>query len=508
MHTRGMRGAALLALALLCAAMLPGAALADQPVAFSEWIESFENPDAPAQEAPPELPLIAPQAQLQAARPVGIADIAAAEPAPGPDADAAAAEEAPAELPVLEETPAEAESPAPEETPAEAESSAPEELPAEAESPAPEEVPAVSEGPEGAFAEAPVLEAPQPLRAARIRAVGDLMMHKKQLRLAKQSDGSYDFHPQYALIADALANADYTIANLETTVGKYRNLDYSGFPMFNAPESLLEAIRDAGVDFLTLANNHMLDRYFEGMVNTVNLVEQYGFDFGGANRSPEERDAPKVVVVNGIGIGFLCYTQMTNGMESYCNADAVEYGVNYLRKADFAADVQKLRDAGADVVIALPHWGEEYHRKPEANTVALAKLMIASGVDVILGSHPHMAQPVKFVEAETADGGTRTGLVAYSLGNFISNMTLRYTDTGLMLEFTIRERQDGSFGIEDVGCVPIYCWRDWNGIRAISSLKYLEAAPEGMAADVHDLVKQGYRDIVDLLGADFTMLAE
>ena len=112
MRTRGMRGAALLALALLCAAMLSGAALADQPVAFSEWIESFENPDAPAQEAPPELPLIAPQAQLQAARPVGIADIAAAEPAPGPDADAAAAEEAPAELPVLEETPAEAESPA------------------------------------------------------------------------------------------------------------------------------------------------------------------------------------------------------------------------------------------------------------------------------------------------------------------------------------------------------------------------------------------------------------
>ena len=95
MRTRGMRAAALLALALLCAAMLPGAALADQPVAFSEWIESFENPDAPAQEAPPELPLIAPQAQLQAARPVGIADIAAAEPAPGPDADAAAAEEAP-----------------------------------------------------------------------------------------------------------------------------------------------------------------------------------------------------------------------------------------------------------------------------------------------------------------------------------------------------------------------------------------------------------------------------
>ncbi len=524
MRTKGMRSAALLAM-LLCAAMLSCAALADQPVAFSEWLESFESQSAPAV-APEEVPLqpesavqqplIAPQAQMQAAQPVGLNDIS--DPARGTDA-VAAGEVAPAP-----DVPAEEEAPAPD-VPAEEEAPAPD-VPAGEEAPAPdvsagEEAPAPETGAEeapapeaaevpedGAFADAPVLDAPQPLRSARIRAVGDLMVHKRQLRLAKQSDGSYDFHPQYALIADALANADYTIANLETTVGKYRKLDYSGFPMFNAPESLLEAIRDAGVDFLTLANNHMLDRYFEGMVNTVNLVEQYGFDFGGANRSPEERDAPNVIDVNGIGIGFLCYTQMTNGMESYCNADAVEYGVNYLRKADFAADVRKLRDAGADVVIALPHWGEEYRRKPEGNTVALAKLLIASGVDVILGSHPHMAQPVKFVEVETADGGTRTGLVAYSLGNFISNMTLRYTDTGLMLEFTIRERQDGSFGIDDVGCVPIYCWRDGNGIRAISSLKYLETPPEGMAADVHALVKQGYHDIVDLLGADFKMLAE
>ena len=125
---------------------------------------------------------------------------------------------------------------------------------------------------------------PEPvrLRSVRIRAAGDLMMHKKQLAIAKQKDGSYDFHPQYALIADSLADADYTIANLETTVGKYGNMAYSGFPMFNAPESYLDAVRDAGVDFLTLANNHMLDRYFEGMVHTVQLVDDYGFDHGGA----------------------------------------------------------------------------------------------------------------------------------------------------------------------------------------------------------------------------------
>ena len=358
------------------------------------------------------------------------------------------------------------------------------------------------------FDAAPTLEPVRPLRTARLRAVGDLMAHKRQLDIALQPDGSYDFHPQYALIAEALTDADYTIANLETTVGRYRDTEYSGFPLFNTPEALLEAVKDAGVDFLTLANNHMLDRYFEGLVTTVDNVERYGFDHGGANRTAAEKDAPTVVEVNGIRIGFLCYTQMTNGMERYCNAAVKEYGVNYLRYANFTRDVQKLRDAGAEVVIALPHWGEEYRRKPEANTVALAKKMIAAGVDVILGSHPHMVQPVQFLEAEGEDGVTRRGLVAYSLGNFISNMTVRYTDSGIILDFTLRERQDGSFAVENARCVPVYCWKSDSAIRAVSSLKYYDEAPEGMGAAVWSRLKESFRELRDLLGPEIELIAE
>ena len=361
---------------------------------------------------------------------------------------------------------------------------------------------------EAAFEAEPTLEPAQELRSARLRAVGDLMVHQKQLDIARQADGSYDFHPQYALIADSLADADYTIANLETTIGQYRDRDYSGFPLFNSPESLLDAVRDAGVDFLTLANNHMLDRYFEGMLNTVEVVERYGFDHGGANRSPEEQQTPIIVEVNGIALGMLCYTQMTNGMESYCNAAVKEYGVNYLRKADFAAEVQALRDAGAEVIIAMPHWGEEYNRKPEANTVALAKKMVAAGVDVVLGSHPHMVQPVEFVEVATESGQTRRGLVAWSLGNFIDNMTKRYTDSGILLEFTVQERQDGSFGIENVGVVPIYCWKRDDSIQAISSLKYLDEPPEGMSSGTWQRMQDSYQELERLLGEDVKMLAE
>ena len=354
----------------------------------------------------------------------------------------------------------------------------------------------------------PTLEPPVPLRSARIRACGDLMVHKKQLQIAKQPDGSYDFHPQYALIADALSNADYTIANLETTIGQYENRPYSGFPLFNTPESLLDAVKDAGVDFLTLANNHMLDRYFEGMVRTVDNVEAWGFDHGGANRTPEEREQLNIVEVNGIRLGFLCYTEMTNGMEDWCNAAVKEYAVNYLRKADIPAEVAALREAGADVVIAIPHWGPEYTRRPEAYIVTRGRKMIAAGVDVVLGSHPHMVQPVEFVEVQTDSGQTRRGLVAWSLGNFVDNMTKRYTDSGILLEFTIQEQQDGTFGIENVGAVPIYCWKRDDAIQALSSLKYLDEPPEGMSSGTTQRMRDSYAELVKLLGEDFRMLAE
>lgn len=354
----------------------------------------------------------------------------------------------------------------------------------------------------------PTLEPLQPLRHITVRAVGDLMMHVKQLRIARQDDGTYDFHPQYALAADALANADYTIANLETTVGKYGDMAYSGFPLFNAPEALLDAVRDAGVDFLTLANNHMLDRYFEGMVATVQAVDDFGFDHGGANRTPEEKETPVIVEVGGIRIGMICMTEMTNGMESFSNADAVRYGINYLRKGEFDASIARLKEADVDVIIAVPHWGDEYYRRPSQHMIDVARYMISSGVDVVLGSHPHMVQPVRWEEAEAPDGETRRGLVAYSMGNFISNMTKKYCDSGIILQFTIQERQEGGFEITSPAVVPIYCWKRDDMIQAVSSLKYLDDPPEGMDADRCARMRATYSELRELIDDDIPFIAE
>lgn len=358
----------------------------------------------------------------------------------------------------------------------------------------------------GTRASAPTPAPLPPLRRVRIRAVGDLITHQVQLDSARQADGSYDFHPQYALISDVLADADYTIANLETTVGRKDNRAYSGFPNFNTPESLLDTLKDAGIDFLTLANNHILDRGFEGLQLTVNNVARRGFDYAGANRTPEEKARAVVVDAGGVRVGMLCYTEMTNGMpKKKDKSPARQYGVNYMGDADFDEDVSRLREAGAEVIIALPHWGVEYRREPTERMRSDAEALVAAGVDVVLGSHPHMVQPVTRLSVTTESGETREGLVAYSLGNFISNQGKRYTDSGILLDFTLQERATGGFDVTDVKVMPTFCWRQSDVIQTLPALDFYDAPPAGMTDDLWQRLRDSVDDLRELIG-DFPMI--
>ena len=348
-------------------------------------------------------------------------------------------------------------------------------------------------------------------RSARFRAAGDLIIHQRQLDIALRRDGSYDFRPQFSMVSELMGNADYTIANLETTIGRISDLPYSGYPRFNTPEALLDALRGAGIDFLTLANNHILDRGIEGLRATADRVEERGFSFGGVSRRPEERDRPAVVEVNGIRVGLLCYTWVMNRRsgetEAQAMARAEACGVKTLRRADFSADVKRARDAGAEVVIALPHWGEEYRRRPGDDTVICARRMIAAGVDVVLGSHPHMVQPVEYLEAETEEGEKRTGLAAYSLGNFISNQSDRYTDAGIVLDFTVCLPPGGGVSVENVRVLPTFCWRRDDMIQPLCSKKYLHAPPEGMDGRAWLRMRESCEDLRELMGEGFPMIA-
>ena len=352
-----------------------------------------------------------------------------------------------------------------------------------------------------------VTSAPRPagsLRSVRMRVAGDIMFCKDQLLYAR--DSGYDFHNQFDLIADQLANADYTMANMEGTVGKYRTSSYSGYPQFNAPDVCLAPLKDYGIDFLTLANNHMLDRWSGGVTNTVDNVEKYGFDHVGAYRTKAEKDAPVIYEVGGIKFGFVAYTHSTNTMERRGTDESAVALVPYISKADFKADVQKLRQAGAEVVIAFPHWGKEYVRTPDDSQKKYAKKLAEAGVDIIIGSHAHMVQPMGYQTVSNADGSSRQVFTMFCMGNFISDHVKQYCDNGVILDFTVNEHEDGTFTCDSVGYIPTYTWKQDGAVRVLPSGKYLKDRPAGMDDANYNRMVESYYEITEVLGDKFQLI--
>ena len=199
---------------------------------------------------------------------------------------------------------------------------------------------------------------PQIYNEVRVRAAGDIMVHDDELLSAKQDDGSYDFTSFFGEIADSLGDADYTMANLETTVGEAGSKGYTGYPNFHTPTSLLTALKGTGIDMLTTSNNHCLDRYFDGLVETLDSLDAAGFDHTGTFRNKQEYQTAYVKEVNGIKIGVVAYTYGTNGMEEDSDPDGVEWGIMYLSNANFEkkrAATARSRRRGTDSRAALGH---------------------------------------------------------------------------------------------------------------------------------------------------------
>ena len=341
------------------------------------------------------------------------------------------------------------------------------------------------------------------LRSVRMRAVGDIMFCQTQLVYAK--DSGYDFHNQFEMIADQLADADFTMGNMEGTIGKYKKSQYSGYPQFNAPDVALAPLKDYGIDFLTLANNHMLDRWSGGVENTVNNVEKYGFAHVGAYRTKAEKAGTVICEVGGIKFGFMAYTHTTNSMENRgVDKEAVDL-VPYISKADFKGDVKKLRDAGAEVIIAWPHWGAEYVREPDSNQKKYAKQLAEAGVDIIIGSHAHEVQPMGF-QSVTVDGVEKQVLTMFCMGNFISDHVIQYTDNGLILDFTVNEQPGGRFTVDNVGYIPTYTWKQDGAVKVLPSGRYLENRPTGMDDENYKRMVASYYEIAEVMGNQFQLI--
>jgi poly-gamma-glutamate synthesis protein (capsule biosynthesis protein) len=307
-----------------------------------------------------------------------------------------------------------------------------------------------------ATAAAPESPKPPRIELLTISAVGDVMMHDGQLIAGlNPKSGEYDFRPFFAEVKEIVSVADIAVANLETTLaGKDRR--FTGYPMFNSPDEYAEALKDAGFDVITTANNHSLDRFASGAVRTLDVLDRYGLVPTGTARDQEERDRIPTVEKKDIRVAFLAYTYGTNGIPI---PPGKEYLVNLIDPKTIEADVRRARETGADVVVTSLHFGNEYQRQPSPEQRQLAEQVAAMGVDIILGSHTHVLQPAETLITGSGDR-EREHLVIYSMGNFISAQKPPYRDSGVIWTVTLEKNfETGRTRIAKAEFVPTWVHR-------------------------------------------------
>lgn len=268
---------------------------------------------------------------------------------------------------------------------------------------------------------------------ADILFAGDAMCHSAQLSAAKKGNG-YSFEGYYDGIAKAVNAADFAVVNLETPVS---GGSFSGYPCFNAPDSFAEELKKAGFDLLLTANNHTLDRRVGGGRKTLRTLDTLGIEHIGTYSDKESRSEsiPFIKDINGIKTGFLNYTYGTNG---FVTSDG--FIVDYIDKDKIRNDVEKTRSAGAELIVVAIHWGTEYILLPDKSQKDMASFLRSLGVEMIIGGHPHVVQPMELENGR---------LTVYSLGNLVSNMKTTDTRGGALLRVTIGRNESGKAIVKD-----------------------------------------------------------
>lgn len=268
---------------------------------------------------------------------------------------------------------------------------------------------------------------------------GDLMQHEGQFKSAHRPDGTYDYSGVFDLMSPEIKKADLAIANFEVTLG---GPPYKGYPQFCAPDAYLQAVIDCGFDILTTCNNHSVDTYGRGIDRTITMMDSLGVKHLGTYRNQEEREQlyPFIIEQNGIRICLLNYTYGTNGIPV-----PKPYIVNLIDTAVIAQDIERAKALAPDVIICMPHWGDEYQLLPNKTQRTLADWMFEKGIDHIIGGHPHVVEPI-----EVREGEKGRHLLAYSLGNIVSNQSRPNTYGGTMVRMTLTKK-DGKTTLTDCG---------------------------------------------------------
>lgn len=293
----------------------------------------------------------------------------------------------------------------------------------------------------------------------KMTVIGDIMCHNSQYKDA-YNGSTYDFSYVFEDIKNYISSADIAVGNLETTfAGKERG--YSNYPRFNSPEQLAYNLKDMGIDVLCTANNHSMDTNYSGVVSTLDFLDDAGISHMGTSRTAEEQNQILVKDVNGIKIAFLAFTYGTNGIPV---PSANSYCVNLIDKDLILKQLELAKAQEPDLICVNMHWGLEYQNVQNSDQEDWADFLFENGVDVILGSHPHVLQPMEKRTVTLEDGTTKDCFVIYSLGNFISGQTKKNTRTSIILNISFtKDGETEKTTIGDVSYVPIYMYKSSSG---------------------------------------------
>ena len=292
-----------------------------------------------------------------------------------------------------------------------------------------------------------------------LTSLGDTLCHNTQYWDAYNSKtDEYDFSYVYEDIKNYTLSSDITIGSLETTfAGKEKG--YSNYPTFNTPDSLATALKDIGVDVVSLAGNHALDYGYTGLCRTIDVFNNIGLSHLGTYKTAEDQEKILIKDVKGVKIAFINYTYGTNGIPLPSGKD---FCVNLIDKDFIKKQINQAKEQNVDMIVACMHWGTEYRTTANSEQKDLANFLFENGVDVILGNHPHVLEPMEKKTITLQDGTTKDVFVVYALGNFTADQRDEITRDSAILNLTITKNSDGKISIDKVNYVPIYMYKNTN----------------------------------------------
>ncbi|MBE9142542.1 CapA family protein [Planktothrix mougeotii] len=309
-----------------------------------------------------------------------------------------------------------------------------------------------------AIAEVTATEPPKPYtKEAELVAVGDIMMHGAQIKSGyNPTTKTYNYDNFFTEVKGILSSGDWIIGNLETTLSGPET-GYTGYPLFNAPDPLADAIKKAGFNIISTTNNHSLDRGEKGVLKTLENVKKRGLIPIGTATSAKEAAKITIVEKNNISMAILGYSYGTNGIPI---PKGKNYLVSLINPQKITQDITKARQAGVDIVTVILHFGLEYQRQPNAEQKALVKQLVNAGADIILGSHPHVVQPYQIIEKTGKSEKPKKAVVIYSMGNFISNQREKYRDLGVIFKVKVLKKfPDETTEIKEIKAIPTWVHR-------------------------------------------------